>query len=356
MPLSVRVGFPVLFKNINGDMNIHKYHYCYKITNLINNKYYYGIHSTNNLNDGYMGSGKLLKCAIKKYGIENFKKEIIKFFNTLEELSEFEKEIVNEITLKDTSCYNLVKGGYFLSNEDILHLKTIMSNIQLGEKNSQYGTCWITKDDKSIKINRSELESYKKIGWNLGRKIKNRDNIASANKDCTWIWKDNVSKRIKKADVQKFLDDGWIIGRSKPKEKIKKLKPAENLSILNKETILVKDCLGNKLRVSRNDPRYLSGELIPYNKGMVNVVDENNNKLFVSVNNPRYLSGELISISRKNLQNKVLSKDSNNNYYLIDKNDKKYLSGELIPITTGRIRPQEEKDKIRESHKKKHKK
>ena len=57
---------------------IKKIHYFYKITNLVNNKYYYGIHSTNNLNDGHMGSGKRITCAIKKYGIENFSFEIIK--------------------------------------------------------------------------------------------------------------------------------------------------------------------------------------------------------------------------------------------------------------------------------------
>ena len=40
-----------------------QYHYFYKIENIINGFYYYGIHSTNNLNDGYMGSGRKLKRA-----------------------------------------------------------------------------------------------------------------------------------------------------------------------------------------------------------------------------------------------------------------------------------------------------
>jgi hypothetical protein len=55
----------------------------------------------------------------------------------------------------------------------------------------------------------------------------------------------------------------------------------------------VKDKEGNKLRVSINDPRYLSGELVGMHKGTVSVKDKEGNKLRVSMNDPRYLSGEL---------------------------------------------------------------
>ena len=48
----------------------------YLTTNLINNKKYLGRDSQNRKT--YLGSGKLLKLAILKYGVENFKKEIIK--------------------------------------------------------------------------------------------------------------------------------------------------------------------------------------------------------------------------------------------------------------------------------------
>ena len=50
-----------------------KYHFIYKTTNLINDKFYIGMHSTDDLNDKYIGSGKRLWYSINKYGINNFK-------------------------------------------------------------------------------------------------------------------------------------------------------------------------------------------------------------------------------------------------------------------------------------------
>ena len=88
-----------------------KFHYFYKITNLLNNHFYYGVHNTNNIEDGYMGSGKRLHYAYKKYGIENFEKEILKYFDTAADAFKYEAEIVNEVLVKDPKCYNIVNGG-----------------------------------------------------------------------------------------------------------------------------------------------------------------------------------------------------------------------------------------------------
>jgi len=86
-------------------------HIIYKIINNINQKYYIGRHSTDNIDDNYMGSGIGIKNAINKYGIENFSKEVIAEANSSEELWELEKQIVNEQVVKDENSYNMAYGG-----------------------------------------------------------------------------------------------------------------------------------------------------------------------------------------------------------------------------------------------------
>lgn len=88
-----------------------KYHFIYKTINQVNNKFYIGVHSTNNLEDEYLGSGLRLWRAIRKYGKSNFKKEILEYHPSREELMQREKELVNEELLKDLLCMNLKPGG-----------------------------------------------------------------------------------------------------------------------------------------------------------------------------------------------------------------------------------------------------
>ena len=86
-------------------------YYLYEIKNLINNKIYIGVHKTNNINDCYMGSGKVINTAIKKYGLENFKKTILETFDTVEEMYSREREIVTAEFLLRKDVYNLRRGG-----------------------------------------------------------------------------------------------------------------------------------------------------------------------------------------------------------------------------------------------------
>lgn len=166
--------------------NERKYHYLYKITNLVNNKYYYGIHSTDNLEDGYMGSGVRLKAAYAKYGIFNFRKEIISFYENRKELLDAERDIVNESLLTDKNCYNIAIGGKgqfcFKSKE-------------------QYSV-----DNKKAWLTRKQNENWKDVfvGYNNPEFIGRCKEKYEYNKDemLKWYIKTNVPDAI----IEKFFN------------------------------------------------------------------------------------------------------------------------------------------------------
>lgn len=104
------------------------YHLIYMIVNKINNKIYIGKHSTKNPYDDYMGSGKAINAAIKKYGLENFEKTILYCFDSEDKAYLKESEIVDETFVKRSDTYNMKCGGKGLCSYDML-----------GEKNHMYG-------------------------------------------------------------------------------------------------------------------------------------------------------------------------------------------------------------------------
>lgn len=100
-------------------------HYIYKITNLVTGHYYIGAHSTRDFNDGYMGSGVLIKKAIKFYGLENFEKIILKECKSRQDMFKWERKIITYKIIKDKNCYNLITGGKRKSkNTRIVSAKT----------------------------------------------------------------------------------------------------------------------------------------------------------------------------------------------------------------------------------------
>lgn len=201
----------------------HKYHYIYKITCLKNGRYYIGMHSTSNLDDGYMGSGRKIRDSISYYGINFHEKEIIEFLPDRTSLINREIEIINEDLLNDPMCMNIRLGGEngweqksrslgaisankknwqdpefrekmkkvssstfkklweeekLLTpdwtgrkhSEESKRKMSVEASKRVGELNSQFGTCWVNKLGVYKKIKSSELDDHILSGWERGRK------------------------------------------------------------------------------------------------------------------------------------------------------------------------------------------
>lgn len=86
--------------------------YVYKTTNLINGKIYVGQKHSNSFDKNYYGSGLLIQRAIKKYGKNNFKVELLEICNSQEELDCSEKKWIKKLHSRDLNIgYNIAYGG-----------------------------------------------------------------------------------------------------------------------------------------------------------------------------------------------------------------------------------------------------
>lgn len=145
------------------------YHFIYKTTNLKNKKFYIGMHSTDDLNDGYIGSGTQLKKSVEIYGIKFFKFEILEFLPNRKLLKERERELVNEETLKDEKCMNLKLGGDSGFVNENHKKKFITAGKEALEKKRKSNLIWITNGKENKKIKKSIKIPE---GWKKGKIIK----------------------------------------------------------------------------------------------------------------------------------------------------------------------------------------
>lgn len=167
------------------------YYTVYKVTNNLNGKYYIGKHKTSNLQDGYYGSGKAIKQAIRKYGKQNFTKEILFVYDNEAEMNQKEQEIV--VISEET--YNLTiggKGGFYFIN---------MMGLNVGANNAMHNAESKAKCIEAGKATRSKNpEKYKKISV---------DNLSKT-------WETNKGKKrpahsefMKKRSAEQWQDQQW---------------------------------------------------------------------------------------------------------------------------------------------------
>lgn len=148
-------------------------YYLYRTTCLRTGKIYYGVHKTNRLKDGYLGSGSLLLRDIRQYGKGSFRKDIVLFFENETDMFRFEKDIVNQSFLERTDVYNCRLGGEGAFNyNDYANMSKIARARIKGKGHDHTGRILVHNVELGLtrKLKKQEAEEHLAKGWIRGMK------------------------------------------------------------------------------------------------------------------------------------------------------------------------------------------
>lgn len=214
-----------------------QYNYVYKISNLVNGKIYIGKHSTDNLDDNYMGSGHRLHLAYAKYGLENFKKEVIDYYTSEVELNQGEIYWIAKFNSTNPEIgYNLTYGGDgVIPTEEVKRkISEALKGRQLSEEHKQNlkgkpspkKGSHLTEEHKQkiSEVNRGENNGM----YNKRHSEESKQKISEAkkgkeswNKGKHW----SVETRRKISEAKKGKSNGWI-GKCHTEESKQKMSEA----------------------------------------------------------------------------------------------------------------------------------
>ena len=163
--------------------------YIYKTTNLINNMIYIGQHIAAEFDSNYLGSGQLLKEAIKEFGKENFKVELICACYSIEELNKKEKYYIKFYNTIDREIgYNISFGG--------------QDGCFTGRHHS------IETIEKIRKSITEENKKRKASGWIPFANVDKHK--PPKNKGKRRVFKDGIYKYILPDELNTYLKAGWV--------------------------------------------------------------------------------------------------------------------------------------------------
>lgn len=202
----------------------------YQTTNLQNGKIYIGKHQTENPEDDYLGSGRLLREAVSKYGSQNFTKDVLFVFDSEDEMDAKEAELVTEEFVKEDTNYNLCPGGHggwgYVNNtiDRLVLNREINSKRKYGSHSEQVKAAhranpeYRKKLSEAGKKNKSFLgkthtdETKQKIGEANSKHQTGRGNSQYGR---IWIYSpdERRSKTIPKGELDDHIKNGWLRGR-----------------------------------------------------------------------------------------------------------------------------------------------
>lgn len=226
-----QIGGIEVLSGINTLGGILMYFYVYQITNLINNKIYVGKHKSEKhpTINGYYGSGKQIIAAVKKYGVENFKKEVLYYCSSKEDMAAKEEEIVTEDFVKRSDTYNMHKGGnggWEHWNGSKLHTESSKRGGRASVKklnefiaeqkanNTAWWQDWYTKvceTNRELTM-RAQSPAAQEKRKNTFKEIKH--SRGEKNSQFGRIWISNVlTKEVKRITINDAIPEGWVRGK-----------------------------------------------------------------------------------------------------------------------------------------------
>ncbi|WP_407308176.1 hypothetical protein [Acinetobacter sp.] len=154
------------------------------------------MHSTDDLNDGYKGSGTHLSRSVKKHGKENHICEILEFCVDRESLGAREDELITDELRKDPLCMNIARGGIgnfpgYISSEES-KLKNSIASKKMWEKRKAEG--YIPPPQKAEHV-------AKRSASNIGKK-RTKEQLENLNKGQQNYYK-NVDPQVIKERSKK---------------------------------------------------------------------------------------------------------------------------------------------------------
>lgn len=216
------------------------YGYIYLRRNKINNKCYIGQHKYPKfeIDPKYVGSGKLFRIALNKYGEDNFTYELLDYAESYEELNEKEEYWVEHYNTLVPNGYNLRGGG----NGPKFSIET-RQKISLAIKH-----CWENEEyRKSIRKNMSDAHKGVPSGM-LGKKLTEEQLKTWSKVQIGRTWYNNGIREV----TGYSCPEGFVKGRLPVKESVK-----QKFSKLSKGRIWVNNGVQEKFILPEELDDYL---------------------------------------------------------------------------------------------------
>lgn len=208
-------------------------YHVYKITNKINGKFYIGVHKVDSyLESNYMGSGPLIRKAVKKYGKEQFIRESLYQYESANDAYSKEKELVDP---SHPLSYNLNSGGFGgFDYINSLDLPNSMLDPEIVKKNSASRSITYNNNKEFYdEISRSNLK--KAVEANTGR-TQSPEVIQARIERMKEYWKhhDSPNKGIPLTEEHKRkIAESWTEDRKQEKSQWMKQRIQDNPDIVN---------------------------------------------------------------------------------------------------------------------------